>query len=80
MARTDVGFSNHSCEICEDVHEAVDAVFYFDEGAEIDDAHDFAVNDIPDLILFGDKIPRLRLQLLITDRYLLIFRVPLSAL
>src|ERR1019366_1615215 len=51
-----------------EMHQAFNALFQFDEGAEIGDAGYRALNALAYLVLLGDQVPGVRLELLETER------------
>ena len=57
------------------MHQAFDALFEFDKGAEIGNARDRPRDALANLILLGDQIPRVRLQLLESQRNAFLGRV-----
>src|SRR5262249_22969698 len=51
-----------------DVDQALDALLELDEGAEVEDLEDLAVDDLADRIVVRDAIPRIRDELLDAER------------
>src|SRR5215831_4439650 len=47
-----------------DVHQTLDALLQLDEGAEVEDLEDLAVDDLADRVVVGDPIPRVGDELL----------------